>query len=182
MTIYLLPFSILNQSVVPCSVLTVASWPAYRFLRRQVTQFGIPICLRIFCSFLWSTQSMAFVLSKKMLFWNPVAFSMMQQMLISGSSASLKPSLYIWNFSVQVLLKPSLKHFNHPLHRSQSWPCVAASLLDANNYNNNDKNVKNKAYCNKLSTIFPISYFSYDHFSLPFLYYLFSLMNTFACR
>ena len=30
------PLPILNQSVVPCKVLTVASWPAYRFLRRQV--------------------------------------------------------------------------------------------------------------------------------------------------
>ena len=30
------PFSILSQSVVPYWVLTVASWPAYRFLRRQV--------------------------------------------------------------------------------------------------------------------------------------------------
>ena len=29
------PFPIWNQSVVPCSVLTVASWPAYRFLRRH---------------------------------------------------------------------------------------------------------------------------------------------------
>ena len=28
------PFQIWNQSVVPCQVLTVASWPAYRFLRR----------------------------------------------------------------------------------------------------------------------------------------------------
>ena len=27
------PFPIWNQSVVPCSVLTVASWPAYRFLK-----------------------------------------------------------------------------------------------------------------------------------------------------
>ena len=30
------PVSILNQSVVPYRVLMVASWPAYRFLRRQV--------------------------------------------------------------------------------------------------------------------------------------------------
>ena len=30
------PFPIWNQSVVPCPVLTVASWPAYRFHRRQV--------------------------------------------------------------------------------------------------------------------------------------------------
>ena len=30
------PFPIWNQSVVPCVLLTVASWPAYRFLRRQL--------------------------------------------------------------------------------------------------------------------------------------------------
>ena len=30
------PFPIWNQSVVLCPALTVASWPAYRFLRRQV--------------------------------------------------------------------------------------------------------------------------------------------------
>ena len=35
--------SVLNQSVVPCLVLTVASWPAYRFLRRQVRWSGTPI-------------------------------------------------------------------------------------------------------------------------------------------
>ena len=45
------PFPIWNQSVVPCSVLTVASWPAYRFLRRQVRWSGIPIPLRIFHRF-----------------------------------------------------------------------------------------------------------------------------------
>ena len=39
----------------PCPVLTVASWPAYRFLRRQVRWFGIPISFRIFHSLLWST-------------------------------------------------------------------------------------------------------------------------------
>ena len=38
------PFPICNQSVVPCPVLTVASWPAYRF---------------IFHSLLWTTQSKA---------------------------------------------------------------------------------------------------------------------------
>ena len=39
------PFPILNQSIVPYRVLTVASWPAYRFLRRQVRWSGIPISL-----------------------------------------------------------------------------------------------------------------------------------------
>ena len=46
------PFPLWNQSVVPCPVRTVASWPAYRFLKRQVRWPGIPISLRIFHSFL----------------------------------------------------------------------------------------------------------------------------------
>ena len=45
------PFPIWNQSVVPCLVLTLASWPAYRFLKRQVRWSGIPISLRIFQSY-----------------------------------------------------------------------------------------------------------------------------------
>ena len=53
------PFPTWNQSVVPCPVLTVASWPAYRFLKRQVRWSGIPISWRIFHSLLWSTQSKA---------------------------------------------------------------------------------------------------------------------------
>ena len=44
------PFPIWNQSVVPCPVLIVASWSAYRFLRRQVRWSGIPISWRIFQS------------------------------------------------------------------------------------------------------------------------------------
>ena len=50
------PFPIWNQSIVPWLVLTVASWPAYRFHRRQVRWSGILISLRIFHSLLWSTQ------------------------------------------------------------------------------------------------------------------------------
>ena len=42
------PFPIWNQSVVPCPALTVASWPAYRFLKRQVRWSGISISFRIF--------------------------------------------------------------------------------------------------------------------------------------
>ena len=37
------PFPIRNQSIVPCLVLTVASWPTYRFLRRQIMWSGTPI-------------------------------------------------------------------------------------------------------------------------------------------
>ena len=59
------PFPMLNQSVFPPPVTAVASWPAYRFLRRQVRWSGIPISLRIFHSLLWSTQSKALVPSIK---------------------------------------------------------------------------------------------------------------------
>ena len=53
------PFPIWNQSVFPCPILTVASWTAYRFLKRQVRWPGIPRSFRIFHSLLWSTQSKA---------------------------------------------------------------------------------------------------------------------------
>ena len=55
------PFLIWNQFVVPCPVLTVASWPAYRFLRRQDRWSDIPVAWRIFHRLLWSTQSKALV-------------------------------------------------------------------------------------------------------------------------
>ena len=35
--------------------------------------------------------------------------------LISGSSAFSESSFYTWNFSVHILLKPSLKDFEHNL-------------------------------------------------------------------
>jgi len=44
-------------------------------------------------------------------FYDSVAISK----LIAGSSAFSKSGLYIWNFSVHVLLKPSLKDFEHNL-------------------------------------------------------------------
>ena len=56
---WLTPFPIWNHSIVPCLVLIVASWPAYRFFKRQVRWYDIPISFRIFHSLLWSTQSKA---------------------------------------------------------------------------------------------------------------------------
>ena len=52
-------FPIWKQSVVLCSILTVASWPVYRLLKRQVRWSPIPISWRIFQSLLWSTHSKA---------------------------------------------------------------------------------------------------------------------------
>ena len=56
------PFLIWNQSVISCPVLTVASCPVYRFLKRQIRWSGIPISLRILHSLLWFTQSKALLL------------------------------------------------------------------------------------------------------------------------
>ena len=86
------PFPIWNQSPVPCPVLTVASWPECRFLKRQVRWSGIPISFRIFHSLLWSTQTKALALSVKqkyMFFWNSFAFLMTQQMLAIWSLVPL---------------------------------------------------------------------------------------------
>ena len=57
-------FPIWYQSVVPCPILTVVSWPAYRFLR-QVRCSGISISLRISHSLLWSIQSKGFGIVNK---------------------------------------------------------------------------------------------------------------------
>ena len=45
------PFPIWNQSIVPCPVLTIASWPAYRFLRRLVRWSGISLLFKNFPQF-----------------------------------------------------------------------------------------------------------------------------------
>ena len=111
-------FSYLNQSVVPCPVLTVASWTAYRFLKRQVRWSGIPISFKIFHSLLWSTQSKSLAVNKAEIdvflelscfFHDPADVGN----LISGSSASSKTSLNIWKFKVHILLKPGLENFEH---------------------------------------------------------------------
>ena len=112
------PFLIWNQSVVPCPVLTVASWPTYRLLRRQVRWSGIPISFRIFHSLLWSTVKGFGLVNKAEVdvflelscFFNDPANV---GNLICGSSAFSKSSLSIWKFTVHVLLKPGLENFEH---------------------------------------------------------------------
>ena len=49
------PFPIWNQSVAPCPVLTVASRPAYRYLKRHVRWSGIPISNNFPCFFVVHT-------------------------------------------------------------------------------------------------------------------------------
>ena len=110
-------FPIWSLSIVPCVVLTVDSWPTYRFLKRQVRQSDIPISWRIFqfvvihafkifsvineaevdiflelMFFLWSKRCWQFDL------W---------------SSAFSKCSLNIWNCLFPVLLNPRLENYEH---------------------------------------------------------------------
>ena len=87
-----LTYSFLKFEPVHCFMFssTVTSWPAYRFLRRQVMWSRISISLRIFYSLLWSIKSKALVwLIKQMYFWNSLAFSMIQWMLAVWSLAPL---------------------------------------------------------------------------------------------
>ena len=107
-------FPILKQPVVPCME-TVASWSAYRFLRRQVRWSGFPIP-RMFHNLLWSTQPKALVLSMKQSFLEFSWFfhyPMDVGHLMSGSSVYSKSSLYLWKLFVHILLKPSWKDFEH---------------------------------------------------------------------
>ena len=78
-----IPFPIWNQSVVLCLVLTVASWPTYRFLRRQVRWSCIPIS-KNFPQFVVIHTVKGFGVVNKAevdFFWNSLAFSMIQQIL-----------------------------------------------------------------------------------------------------
>jgi len=97
-------FSTWNQSVVPCPILTVASWTAYRFLRRQVTWSGIPISWRIFqFVVIYTVKGFGTVnkvevdvfLELSCFFDHPVDVGN----LISGSSPFSKSNLNIWKFS-----------------------------------------------------------------------------------
>ena len=97
--------------------LTVASWPAYRFLRRQVRWSGTPISLKTFQLLNHTVKGFSTVNEAEVdIFLDLPCF--LQNVTnvgnsVSGSSASLKPSLYIWEFSVHVLLKPKFKESKH---------------------------------------------------------------------
>ena len=130
------PFPVWIQSVVPCLVLTVASWPAYRFLRRQVRWSGIPISFRIFHSLLWSKgfgivnkAEIDVFLELSCFFDDPADIGN----LICDSSAFSKASLNIWKFTVHVLLKSGLENFDHYFasvwDKCLTWRILSITLL-----------------------------------------------------
>ena len=103
-----------------CPVLTVASWPACRSLRRQIRWSGIPISWRIFQFVVIHTVKGFRVVNKTdvdvfldsfCFFYDPTDGGN----LISGSSTFSESSLYIWKFLVHKLLRPNLKDFEHYL-------------------------------------------------------------------
>ena len=109
------PFPIWNQCVVPCPVLTVASWPAYRFLKRQIRWSGSPISFRIFQFVVMHTvkgfgrinKAQIDVFQELSCFFD---YPMDVSNLISGSYAFSKTSLNIRKFT---LLKPDLVNSEH---------------------------------------------------------------------
>ena len=113
------PFPIWNQSVVPCSVLTVPSWTAYRFLKRQVRVVWYSHLFQNFPQFIVIHTVKGFGIVNKAeidaflelscLLHDPTDVGN----LISGSSAFSKSSLNIWKFTVHVMLKPGLENFEH---------------------------------------------------------------------
>ena len=117
-TIYSLDILLfLFQSVAPCPVLTVASWPSYKFLNRQVVwyshllqnfpQFIVIHTVRGFGTVNKAERDAFLELS---CFFNDPADN---GNLISGSAAFSKTSLNIWKFTVHVVLKPGLENFEH---------------------------------------------------------------------
>ena len=114
----LLSFPIWNQSVVPCPILTVASWPAYKFLKRQIRLSGIPISQN-FPQFIviHTIKGFGIVIKAEIDVFMELScfFNDPEDVgnLISGSSAFSKTSLNIWKLMVHILLKPGLKNFEH---------------------------------------------------------------------
>ena len=101
---------------VSCSI--VASFPAYKFLRRQGRWSVINIFLRIYFTVIHAIKGFSNVVNKvevdvflefPCFLYDPANVGN----LISGSSAFSKPSLFIWKLLVHVLLKPNLTDFEH---------------------------------------------------------------------
>ena len=109
------PSLILNQFIFPCLPLTVAFWTAYSFLRRQVRLFWYSHIHKNFPS-CWDPQfgevnGADVFLEFPYFLYVPATVGN----LISDSFAFSKSNFYIWKFSVHVLLKCSLKDFEHYL-------------------------------------------------------------------
>ena len=109
------PFSILNQSVG-----SIQGSNCYFLTHIQVRWSGIPFSLRMF-QFVVICTVRGFPIVNEAEVDVFLEFSCFLHDTVNvgnlafGSSAFSKPSLYIWKFLVYILLKPSLKDFEHNL-------------------------------------------------------------------
>ena len=117
------PFPIWNQSVVPCPVLTVASWPDLLPEAGQVVWY--PHLFQNFPQFIVIHTVKGFGIVNEAEIDVSREFSCFfddstnVSNLISGSSAFSKTSLNIWKFTVHILLKSGLENFEH--YFSSMW-------------------------------------------------------------
>ena len=81
----------------------------YSHLFKNYPEFGVIHTVKAFC--VVNEAEVDVFLELSHFFYDPVDIGN----LMSGSSALSKSSLYIWKFSVHVLLKPSLENFEHYL-------------------------------------------------------------------
>ena len=87
---------------------------------KPVCGSGISISLRAFHRLLWSTKGFSIVNETEVnvfpefpcFIYDPASVGY----LISGSSAFSKPTLGVWKFLTQVMLKPSMQDFKHDLN------------------------------------------------------------------
>ena len=112
-------FPIWNQSVVPCPVLTIASWLGYLIsqeagqvvwyshLFQSFPQFFVIHTVKVFGIV---NKAEIDIFLESFCFFNDPADA---GNLISGSSVFCKTTLNIWNFMVHILLKPGLENFEH---------------------------------------------------------------------
>ena len=114
------PFPTLYQFVFPYPVLTVYSWFEYRFLRGQIRWTGNPTSWRIFHTLLWSSQSKPSIVNEAEVDYFLQCPCFLRDATNVGNLTSLKPYLYICKFLVHVMLKPSLKDFEHLLASEMS--------------------------------------------------------------
>ena len=126
--------SMSSSMLLPCCFMFhVASWPAYRFLKRQVGWSGTPISWRIFQFVVIHTVKGFGIVNKAEIdvflelscfFHDPTDIGN----LISGFSAFSKSSLSIWKFVVHILLTPGLENFEHYFASNVRWVRLCGSL------------------------------------------------------
>ena len=108
------PFPILNQSIVPCPVLTIASWPQekgqvvwYSHIFQNFPQFVVIHTVKGFGKV--NKAEIDVFLELSCFFYDPADVGH----LISASSAFSKTSLNIRKFTVHIFLKPGFENFEH---------------------------------------------------------------------